>query len=155
MGEETARLIDAACKILATVGLVFGGGWTLITFLIGRKDQARTEEIEAKKPFNEKRMERYISAVNAAATIAANPNPVFREQAQAEFWTLYWGDLALFEDARVEAAMVEFGRRLKAGLGDDLKGCALTLAHACRDSLAESWSIDLSKSSVALKLKAQ
>jgi len=42
----------------------------------------------------------------------------------------------------VEAAMVQFGRALDAGSsGHALQKASLALAHACRDSLAESWGV--------------
>ena len=46
------------------------------------------------------------------------------------------------EDERVESAMVEFGKALNQGLtGEKLHNLSLELAHACRDSLAESWGV--------------
>jgi hypothetical protein len=152
MTEPQARAIDALCKLIATVGLVAGGGWSLITYLLGRKDQAKTAAIEAKKPFNEKRLDRYIQAVFAAATIATSTNQAEIDSAKQRFWNLYWGELALFEDRNVESAMVKLGEALESGrAGHDLRGLALALAHACRDSLGDSWSVDVSKSSIEEK----
>lgn len=154
MSESQARAIDALCKLIATLGLVIGGGWSLITYMLGRKDQAKTAAIEAKKPFNEKRLERYIEAVLSASIIATG-SPGEIENARRRFWNLYWGELALFEDEPVENAMVRFGKALAAnGDAEELKALSLELAHACRNSLAESWSVDLSKSPVDLKFRS-
>jgi hypothetical protein len=58
------------------------------------------------------------------------------------FWSLYWGELALVEDKRVESAMVQFGRALESDrTNTELQQASLALAHACRDSLAESWGV--------------
>lgn len=153
MGEDGARAVDALCKIIATIGLVIGGGWSLVTYLLGRKDQAKTAAIEAKKPFNEKRLERYIEAVSAAATIATSTDEKETDEAKKHFWCLYWGELALFEDTDVERAMVQLGKALERENESmhELKGLALALAHACRDSLGRSWSVDVSESSLAAK----
>jgi hypothetical protein len=38
--------------------------------------------------------------------------------------------------------MVQFGNALERGAsGENVQGLALDLAHACRDSLAESWGV--------------
>lgn len=61
------------------------------------------------------------------------------------FWLLYWGPLALVEDSTVTRAMIQFGDALKTNVSQaELKIYALELAHACRDSIAESWKVTLS-----------
>lgn len=59
------------------------------------------------------------------------------------FWLLYWGQLALVEDRKVEAAMKTMGEALKSKPLDSkvIKQCSLDLAHACRASLDWSWRI--------------
>ncbi len=50
-----------------------------------------------------------------------------------EFWTLYWGEMVLVEDADVARAMVLFGRKLKEideDVGDNVR-------HALNDSLTD------------------
>ena len=55
---------------------------------------------------------------------------------------MYWGELALVEDKQVEAAMVNFGKAFEvSGAGKGLQQYSLAIAHACRDSLAESWGV--------------
>jgi hypothetical protein len=152
MGEDCARLVDAICKGLATLTLVVGGFWTLYTYLVSRSDRTTALTIEAKKPFYEKRLQFYLEAVDAVATIATSSVVAEVELSKARFWKLYWGALALVEDREVESLMVEFGTCLRDRNVSEFRRLALALSHACRDSLAESWSVELSKSSVASKL---
>ena len=77
-----------------------------------------------------------------AATLSTSKKPEELDAANKKFWSLYWGELALVEDKRVEAAMVQFGRALESGsVGQQLQQYSLALAYACRDSLAESWGV--------------
>ena len=74
---------------------------------------------------------------NAVSDVTVSIPPV------ARFWELYWGELALVEDRRVEGAMKAFGDALIAGASADaLQRLSLSLAHACRESLAESWGVE-------------
>src|SRR5262249_12494010 len=73
--------------------------------------------------------------------------------AKGRFWNLFWGELCIVEDDRVEAAMVKFGEYLdafekapdadKPKLREMLKECSLILAHRCRESLGVTWTADL------------
>jgi hypothetical protein len=144
MSEERARFIDAGCKLLAVVGVIIGGGWTLYTYLHARADEARTASLEARKPFQAQRLDLYIRATAAAATLATTTDPTERAKAEKDFWNLYWGPLSIVEDQQVEASMVRLGRCIR------LKECekpmqllALDLDHDCRASLAEGWDIYL------------
>lgn len=84
----------------------------------------------------------YTQATQAAATLATSDNAEHLQAARQTFWSLYWGELALVEDKSVEAAMVQFGRALNLpDAGTVLQQHSLALAHACRDSLAESWGV--------------
>jgi hypothetical protein len=91
---------------------------------------------ESAKPFMAKRMELYQRAA-ADAAIIATIGAGNRPDAEADFWQLYWGELALVEDGAVESAMVRFGKALESPAHDasDLKRLALGIAHACRESL--------------------
>lgn len=125
---------------LSAVGAVALFAWGVVVFIASQRQQATTRRIEATKPFLERQLSLYTS-VTQAASVLANGYAGNGEYgaAQTAFWRLYWGELALVEDHRVEAAMVEFGRSGRTQ--DELKVASLNLAHACRDSLAESWGV--------------
>lgn len=134
--------LDAWIKTLTLLGAVVAFGWGVIQFIANQRAQAETRRIEATKPFLERQLKLYTEATQAAATLATSKKPEELDSASKKFWSLYWGELALVEDKRVEAAMVQFGRALEAGaVGQQLQQHSLALAHACRDSLADSWGV--------------
>ncbi len=129
-------------KALSILGAVVAFSWGVFQFISGQNTQAETRRIEATKPFLERQLKLYTDATQAAAMLATSKKPDELDVANKKFWSLYWGELALVEDKRVEAAMVQFGRALESGsVGQQLQQPSLSLAHACRDSLAESWGV--------------
>jgi hypothetical protein len=38
--EQRGRTIDARCKIIATIAVLIGGGWSLESYLMNRSDAA-------------------------------------------------------------------------------------------------------------------
>jgi hypothetical protein len=139
--QLTASL-DAWVKALSLLGAAIAFAWGVIQFVAGQHSQAETRRIEATKPFLERQLKLYTEATQAAATLATSKSPQEVDAASKRFWNLYWGELALVEDRRVEAAMVQFGRALETGSASpQLQQASLALAHACRDSLAESWGV--------------
>jgi len=70
MTESQARLVDALCKIIATIALVVGGGWTLYTYFNARASEAQTAAIEARRPFLAKRLEVYGQIVDPSSKLA-------------------------------------------------------------------------------------
>lgn len=117
--------------------------WAVFQFIATQNAQVETRRIEATKPFLERQLKLYTEATQAAAVLATSGNPEELDVASKRFWSLYWGELALVEDKSVEAAMVQLGRALESGTtGPPLQQYSLALAHACRDSLAESWGVN-------------
>lgn len=163
MTEEAARFWDSVAKMITAVGLVAGGLWAAWKYFAARQrerqldrdartkeiqlaqEKAKSAEVEARKPFSEKQLELYFQAVEAASLLATLPksHPAYGA-VSSDFWKLYWGALALVEDQLVANAMFNFGEAAKGDAPPDLlQGYALKLAHACRDSLAESWKVSL------------
>lgn len=145
MTEGQARFVDSISKMVAIIGAIAVGGWTLYTYFATRTKEAETSAVEARKPFEAERLRLYVEASSAAATLATSADSTARQKANEDFWRLYWGPLALVEDKSVEASMVRFGRCIQ-----DAKSCdatqqqlALQLAHDCRTSLAVSWGVNL------------
>ena len=163
MTESRARLVDAACKIVATLGLVVGGGWTLYTYFNARAGEAKTASIEARKPFLAKRLEIYSESVQLASRIAMGSADVNIPGTQEEkaaygkqidkdilrFKELEIGSMSLVEDNAVHDAMADFGSCLSAtNHCIALYSRAKKLAHACRDSVGREWQVDVSDSAI-------
>lgn len=104
-----------------------------------------TQQHERQKPFLERQMMHYFQATEAASEIANSEDSASRTEAVERFWQLYWGPLAMVEDATVERAMVNYGNALRSRNPDRpvLQQLSLELAHACRDSLQKLWGTDL------------
>lgn len=84
----------------------------------------------------------YTEATQAAATLSTTEDGPERDAAEQRFWSLYWGELALVESLEVEQAMAAMGWGLNEGADSaELKQLSLRLAHACRDSLVQSWGV--------------
>lgn len=144
LSEDRARFIDSMCKVITLAGFVAGGWWTLYKYFDGRDVAARTAAIEAKKPFEAERLNLYLRASSAAASLAASREKKERDKAEQEFWTLYWGPLSIVEDKAVEANMVRLGRCIRdKECEKPIEQLALDLDYACRMSVAESWDVYL------------
>lgn len=134
--------LETWIKILTMVGAVIAFFWGVFQYLEGQREQTETRRIEATRPFLERQLKLYTVATQVAAALATSTDERDISNAKIRFWALYWGELALVEDKRVEAAMVQFGRALEEkGAGKDLDSFSLDIAHACRDSLADSWGV--------------
>jgi len=123
MSAETALKITTG--IVAVGGLVFG----IVKFM-------HIQQIEASKPYLEKKLEWCEEAVEMASSIANAKGGADTEEQR--FWGLYWGVMGLVENEQVTKAMVEFGNELQSTR--KLKGKALAIAHACRQEMAKDWS---------------
>lgn len=146
--------LESALKVVGAAIALGGFLWGIWTYRDTSSKQlarerteatryADTRRIEATKPFLERQLRLYTEATKSAATIATAAEGPDRAKATKRFWELYWGELALVEDEAVARAMVAFGRALEAGQSRrEIQQRSLDLAHACRDSLAASWSID-------------
>ena len=139
MGQIT---FEARMRILTLMGAVIAFAWGVYQFSASQNSQAETRRIEATKPFLDRQLVLYTAATQATSTIATSETAGDIAAAKLRFWSLYWGELALVEDKRVEAAMVNFGKALDgAGERGELRRLSLALARACRDSLAEAWGV--------------
>ena len=122
MSELNLNKISA---LIAIVGLIFG----IFKFI-------QIQEIEAAKPYLEKKLIWCEEAVETASSIAnsesVNPLKIQR------FWELYWGVMGMVEKDEITTAMIDFGKGLESG--NNLKSKALAIAHACRQELASDWS---------------
>ena len=89
-----------------------------------------------------------MEAIQAVAVLASPEShpPDEVKKAQKRFWELYWAELSMVEEAKVEGAMKKMGDRLNPSLNPTpQQNAAYELAHALRDSLIESWGISENK----------
>ena len=124
-----------------------------------------TASFARRSAFLERQLDLYFEAAAVLSKIATAGEGPDKDLAVGRFRELYWGELAVVEDAGVQGAMVEFRvvldgldersacmRQQLAIQGPDrtdairkacLRGAALSLAHAARASLEKSWATDL------------
>jgi hypothetical protein len=111
-------------------------------------DAKRVRELELQNPFWQKRLQLYFEASEAAGVIASQASGVERTKAEAAFWRLYLGPLAVVEDDQVEGAMVQLGNCLDKSEACDqatLSRRSLALAHSCRQSIGDTWRLGLAE----------
>lgn len=134
--------IETGIQLLSMLGAVATFAWGVYQYVLANRNQAESRRIEATKPFLERQLKLYTEATQAAALLSTSEETPERATAVMRFWTLYWGELALVENKDVEAAMVELGQGLENHVSSaELRQLSLSLAHACRDSLALSWGV--------------
>ncbi len=134
--------LELSVKLLSLVGAAVAFCWGVFQFSLNQRNQSQTRRIEATRPFLDRQLTLYTEATQSVATLATCTRDEEVQPAAKRFWLLYWGELALVEDTRVEAAMVKFGRAIEqVRTPDEMRQLSLGLAHACRDSLAESWGV--------------
>lgn len=116
-------------KTISTLVAICGLIFSVIKFI-------QVQEIEAAKPYLEKKLVWCEEAVETASSIANNTQLV--EEKKLRFWELYWGVMGMVEKQNITDAMIAFGNALKSN--KKLKEKALDIAHACRVELANDWS---------------
>ena len=149
-------VVRAAGPLLVLAGLIFGVIQFQTTAKLdreARKDQylqtLAEAQREAKKPFYEQQLALYLEATNVTSRISEPRSEDDKRAAIVRFWQLYWGPLALVESPEVASAMVAFKNvLLDTTITDEdkatqLRGKTIDLAHKCRDSLKESWDVEL------------
>jgi hypothetical protein len=140
IGERIEQILKTAGALVAVAGFV----WGVYQYFDNRDRELENAQVEARRPFLDRQMTLYTDATRAVALIATSEDAAERANAEQRFWELYWGELALVEDSRVEAAMVAFKNGLVGKAGQPkMQQLSLDLAHACRDSLAEAWGVEL------------
>ena len=141
MSAEPSNL-ESTLKILATMGAVIAFFWGAYQFILTQRGQAETRRVEATRPFLDKQLTLYTTATQAAATMATSKSQEEIVAARSKFFLLFWGELVMVEDRHVESAMVKFRDAINAGKeGAELEQLSLSLARACRNSLAQSWGV--------------
>jgi len=126
---------------------------------------------DSAKPFLQSQFDLYRRTSEAVAIIATSSDPVAVKRAEDEFWLLYWGPLAIVEDAgmetsvgnageknshaSVESATVAFGNYIRATKEKrdprTMEQLSLDVAHAMRFSVGPTFDMDMGKLKVGSK----
>lgn len=125
---------DMNLKSISTLVAVFGLIFAVIKFI-------QVQEIEAAKPYLEKKLAWCEEAVETASSIANSKDA--SEDKEQRFWELYWGVMGMVEKADIKNAMIGFGNELKTNR--KLKEKSLAIAHACRAEFTNDWSSSWSR----------
>jgi hypothetical protein len=95
-----------------------------------------------------------LQASEHAARLSSTRDSAEWKKSREEFWMLYWGPLAVVEEAgsssHVASEMVKFGDALKAidpaapSLPvEELTGASIAVAHACSDLVRSKWRVGI------------
>jgi hypothetical protein len=148
MSPETAKLIGDLIPASSGLATIVGGIWIVITYIRGQRELAVTRLLESRKPFLELLLRLYNETAQVAGKLVSSDygSPDWNK-ACYRFWELYWSELCVVEDGKVEGAMKALGKVLgkiansgnKLALRDELEGATYALAHALRDGIIREW----------------
>jgi hypothetical protein len=136
------------------------GGFLLYKFIaeqtaarIERDDRLRTEFtarfLEARKPFLDRQLTLYFETAGITGQLATLEKDIQKwKDADQRYQELYWSLLSTVENTEVQTAMVNFataldGYRTVRTLKSEVQLRALCLAHAIRDSIRSTWTVQL------------
>jgi hypothetical protein len=157
MTEDASRFWTVVFGAVTTVGLLFGGVYSLMEYWDGRERTLHEQEqqrvalssqneatrLAAQQAFATKHLETCSEAARLAATIATSTGNE-RAMALQNFLVLYWGPLAVVEGSDVEGTMVQLGKCLADKCPDSqLRQLSLDLAHACRKEVEKNFEVHL------------
>ncbi len=118
ISEAVHRKWDILFKWFGLVGVLFGAGWTIITYQNARADELLARTKDQNSFIFQHQATLYFDATRAAAVIALAKSPLADEnknvnqeqlkEAEKRFEELYWGELVVVEDHRMEIAMITF-----------------------------------------------
>lgn len=150
------RTFDDLLKLLGILGAIASFLWAVYQWKGSQNElheqrayeiskTSRQRRIEAQRPFLDRQLLLYSETIHITSFLATAAQSPEWTKACDRFWELYWGELATVENKEVSSLMVAFGEALN-GQGGRVSGAtlqksALSLAHAVRQSLDQSWGI--------------
>jgi hypothetical protein len=144
LSEHRKNLFDVW---LQAGSLIFVG----LTIAVGIWQYEESNRRDFKKVLWDFQLRKYEEICFNAATVATNPSLEKREEAEAAFWRLYYGDGRMIVDQEVHDRMNAFAVALKKkgrplAPDNDLSSRAYDIALACRMSISLSWRVPLAGS---------
>ncbi|MBR0797298.1 hypothetical protein JQ615_18070 [Bradyrhizobium jicamae] len=153
MTPQTAQLLKDLAPVgtflLSSLSAIIGAAWIAVTYMKSQHDLAATRLFESRKPFLELRLKLYNEAAQITGKLVTSSYRSSEWNAAIyRFWELYWSELSVVEDAKVEAAMAALGTVIgkiatsngkPRNLQDELEAAVYKLSHALRDGLVAEW----------------
>ena len=138
LSEDSARTIDVISKLVGIAALVFSA-------LYGVLHYVNDAERESQKPFLDQRLALYLETNETVATITTSNDQKKVQDAKAQFWTLYWGRMAVVENQEVQDAMDSVASCLRRKCTQkEVRVVLPPLIKASRTSIRESWQVVIS-----------
>lgn len=147
--ENLVKTVSLAVSVLTLLGGV-------IAFFVQQSAEADIRDRQSQQAFLEKQLKTYTKAVKTVSELVLFPGKdddrIKYDQNLKTFWRLYYGELAMVEDRRVETVMAAMGALLsKEGGRPHLeepcvklkRHLSLTLAHCARKSIGDGWGVNL------------
>ena len=142
------RASPIIATLLAVVGFLSG-----VKQYSDRQQQQSRQEIESRdreflRPLWERELGLFFRASEGVASIATSKPGPARQPAEAEFWKLYHGPLAIVESREISGAMVQFGMCLDGTANcdqGDLEARSKALATAFQKKVEDSTKLRLSE----------
>ena len=138
LDPKQAAFWDITVKFIGGLVAFVGAIIALSKYFEERAKDNQAALIEAQKPFSSKRQEVYFQLVSATSLIGnkGRTNPL-RQDAETQFWHLFWGAVPMVADGPVAKAIDEFSVVLDETPDDNilLRNSSMNLAMACRRSL--------------------
>lgn len=125
---------------------------TLVAGVWAVTKYVETTKFEYLKDFHTRQMTIIIDAAKTVANLVADNNQTDWSKQQEAFWKLYYGELIIFEDQKIECAMSYFGVKLIEINGNfenknELEPYAVAVSTALHDFVTElnnsGWNIKL------------
>lgn len=147
---EVKQFLEANfwAQLLTFVMLSAYAGWNIYRQRYEERQSQLSTLNLLRKPFFDKQFELVFETSQIVAALATLSDHELWKEKRLRFWQLYWGELAVVEDHRLELLMQDYGDLLTA-IGDDfarrgdLKIPALDVARACRELLKDTWNLGL------------
>jgi hypothetical protein len=154
-----ARWIPIGAAMLPIMTAILGGLFTVVRYIDQRALTERSAQIarllEAQKPFLDRQTALFFETAKVVGALMTldptnSANTQWSEN-ETRYWALYYSELAMVENCAVDSAMAAFGSELKQfrTTRDDvskerLGRRAVSVAHALRTGMAESWTGQIS-----------
>lgn len=107
--KSFSERFDPPIKLLQGFAIAVGIFATLWQYMTNSSNERAEAAREYQKSFYQAQMAVYAEAVNETAILSnAEPDSTEYLKAREKFFQLFWGRMSMFEDACVEARMVEF-----------------------------------------------
>jgi hypothetical protein len=144
MSPETLKFITDISPFGTVLATVAGAVWVALTYFRSQKDAAIARLFESRRPFLDLQLKLYTETAQIAGKLAvADIGKEEFQKALYRFWELYWSELAVVEDTKVEQAMHNVGEALgKMQNGEPrkvLEDAVLDLAHALHNGIVTEW----------------